>query len=356
LFCALLLVVGLALIGGRLPWSDSENVDPSGAGAGPVYWGASIGDQLTGTQAPWDMKAVTKFEDLAGKRLSLLNFFTPFANCAESPCYFYEFPAGLMERIRKHGAIPVLSWSSQSIPSSREEPAFQLSDVVEGDYDSYIREFAEEARDWGHPFFLRFDWEMNGSWFLWGAGANGNQPGEFVTAWRHVHDIFTSVGAGNASWVWCPLADPKGRLEPIDRLYPGDQYVDWTCLDGYNWGTAASQGGTDSWAGFNQIFSATYNRIVNTVAPSKPMLIGETGSTENGGSKAAWISEALAEIPSRYRQIRGLLWFDTYDDGMDWPIESSESATGAFAAGIAAPAYEENSYAELSATPIPPPS
>ena len=68
--------------------------------------------------------------------------------------------------------------------------------MISGKYDSYIpQNVAEDARDWGHPFFLRFDWEMNGNWFPWSEGVNGNQSGEFVAAWRHVHDIFTSVGA-----------------------------------------------------------------------------------------------------------------------------------------------------------------
>ena len=114
-----------------------------------------------------------------------------------------------MESIRDYGAIPVFSWSSQSIPSSLNEPDFQLSDVIAGTYDSYIREFAEAARDWGHPFFLRFNWEMNGNWFPWSEGVNGNQPGEFVAAWRHVHDIFTAVGADNVDLGLVPERRPR---------------------------------------------------------------------------------------------------------------------------------------------------
>ncbi len=209
----------------------------------PLYWGATIGDQLTGEQAPWDMSAVSKFEGMAGKGVSLVNFFAPFANCA-SKCSFYKFPTEPMESIRQHGSIPVYSWSSQSIPSSLNEPDFQLSDVIAGNFDSYIREFAEDARDWGHPFFLRFNWEMNGNWFPWSEGVNGNQSGEFVTAWRHVHDIFTAVGASNVTWVWCPNVDPGNKLaNSIASDYPGDEYVDWTGLDGYNWGP--SQGRLD---------------------------------------------------------------------------------------------------------------
>ena len=109
--------------------------------------------------------------------------------------------------------------------------------MIEGHHDAYIREFAEAAKAWGHPFFLRFNWEMNGNWFPWSEGVNGNQPGEYVAAWRHVHDIFTQVGATNATWVWCPNVDPASKLHDLASLYPGDAYVDWTGLDGYNWGT-----------------------------------------------------------------------------------------------------------------------
>jgi hypothetical protein len=317
----------------------------------PLYWGATIGDQITGTQAPWDMGAVAEFEAMGEKGLSLVNFFAPFANCASSPCSFYRFPTSAIDAIREHGAIPVFSWSSQSIPSSLNEPNFQLGDVIAGTYDSYIRKFAEEARDWGHPFFLRFNWEMNGTWFPWSEGVNGNQSGEYVAAWRHVHDIFTSVGATNATWVWCPNIDPAGKFQDLASLYPGGEYVDWTGLDGYNWGP--KKGG---WASFDHLYRSTYATITEAVAPGKPLLIGEMGSTETGGSKASWISEALAAIPGAYPQVRGVLWFDKFDDGMDWPIETSSSATEAFADGIENPDYRSNSYEDLSASPIPPPS
>ena len=85
------------------------------------------------------------------------------------------------------------------------------------------------------------------------------------------------------------------------------------------------------------------------------MLIGEMGSTEDGGSKAAWIEEALDAIPVEYPDIHGLLWFDTYDDGMDWPIETSESSADAFAEAIQSPSYVSGSEAAPEDGPIAPP-
>jgi Glycosyl hydrolase family 26 len=331
--------------------APAEAVDPvPGEAAGDMYWGAWIGSQLTGTAAPWDMGAASKFEQLAGKPLSMLQFSSPFANCSKSPCSYYPFPVESFDAIRSHGAIPFFSWSSQAIPALGDQSAFQLSDILAGTYDSYIGTWAARAAEWGHPFFLRFDWEMNGSWFPWGENTNGNQTGELAAAWRHVHDIFTAAGATNATWVWCPYVN---QGDDFARLYPGDSYVDWTCLDGYNWGLnpAAPHG----WNSFDGIYERAYETIAGTLAPSKPMVVAEAASSEYGGSKAAWIADMFDALATRYPQVRGLLWFETVDQGMDWPIESSESATAAFAAGIGDSRYLGNVFGALDARPIPAP-
>ena len=307
------------------------------AGARPIYWGALIHDQLNGEQVPWDMGGARQLEAMLGKKMSLIHFMAPFAECGSSGCSYYRFPDEEMQTIRNHGAIPFFSWSSQAIPSREVQPDFELSDVISGRYDGFIRDWARDARDWGHPFFLRFNWEMNGDWFPWSEGVNGNQRGEFVTAWRHVHDIVSGVGATNATWVWCPNVDFEGVFQDLAEVYPGDSYVDWTGLDGYNSGTNPAK--KDRWRTFDQLYERTYDEIVQNVAPSKPMVIGEIASTEQGGSKAQWIGEMLKALPSRYPKIRGLVWFDKFESGMDWPIETSASAIDAFARGVRGAAY-----------------
>jgi mannan endo-1,4-beta-mannosidase len=335
------------------PAPEPEPAPTPPAATAPLYWGATIGSHLTGSQAPWDMTAVNKFEEDTHKKVSLVQFFQPFANCSSS-CTMYSFPTTPLENIRQHGAIPVLSWSSQSIPSSLNEPNFQLSDVISGRYDTYIRSFATSAKAWGHPFFLRFNWEMNGTWFPWSEGVNGNTAGQYVAAWRHVHDIFASAGATNITWVWCPNVDYSNDLQAMTSNYPGDAYVDWTGLDGYNWGTNPAKPG--GWKSFGQLYRSTYRHIVETVAPSKPMMIGEVASSEYGGSKSAWTKNMLASIPSEYPKIRAMLWFDKFDGGMDWPIETSSGATTGFSEGIQSSAYRGNVFTDLSAGAIQPPS
>jgi hypothetical protein len=314
-----------------------------------IYWGGSIGTQFTGSEPPWDWSALTDFDNqnAGSKASSIVVWGMPFHSNAWCNGYC-TFTTSLYEQVRQAGMIPWISWSSED-----EDGGSGYSDaqIAAGSEDSYITQWAEGAKAWGHPFFLRFDWEMNGNWFPWGAGANGNSAADYVAMWRHVHDIFTRVGATNATWVWCPNVDPSHVLTPLASLYPGSNYVDWTCLDGYN--------GGDPWTSFHGLFAPTYGEITGTIAPDKPMIVGETASTESGGSKATWISNMLSDMPVSFPKIHGLIWYDASTSGpgghSDWPIESSSSAQAAFASGIASSAYATDNYSNLGSGPVPVP-
>ncbi|MDP9256664.1 MAG: hypothetical protein M3Q31_08930, partial [Actinomycetota bacterium] len=83
----------------------------------------------------------------------------------------------------------------------------------------------------------------------------------------------------------------------------------------------------------------------------------EAGSSEYGGSKAAWVRQALrVELPTTFPRVKAFVWFNSLNDG-DWPISTSVSARAAFAAGIASPYFTSNDFSDLSESPnhpIPP--
>ena len=318
-----------------------------------IYWGANISADIYNLPylPPWDPTAMQVFESHAGKKISILHW---VRNWLSGGAYF-PFNATLMENVRQHGALTLLDWVSvdDTTMSDSTKANLTLSKIIDGTHDGYIRQWATDAKNWGHPFFLRFDPEMNGSWELWSEMANGNSAGQFALAWRHVHDIFAQVGATNVTWVWCPNIefDPQ-RVTPLEDLYPGDAYVDWTCMDGYNWGNKLDS--SAKWQTFSEVFKPTYDHIMS-IAPTKPMMIGETSSSEYGGSKAAWITDALTtQLPQDFPNIKALVWFNVNASNMDWVIETSPSAQAAFAAGMSSSYYATNNFANLAASPIPP--
>lgn len=280
-------------------------------------WGAWIGSQLTGKEAPWDWNAVTAFEqrNAGGRHVTAVHWGigTPWG-------HEFNYWLGPLNSVRNAGAVSVVDMDTGSIP---------LRKVARGADDAAFRKWADQAATWGYPLLLRFDFEMNGQWFPWGTRPlNRNTPADFVAAWRHVHSIFTAAGATNVAWVWCPNIDPLHEMTSVSRVYPGSAYVDWTCLDGYNFGK--------SWMSFSKIYTSSYRRIVQ-LAPSKPMLIGEVATTGRGGKKAQWIHNMFRVLP-RFRHIHGLLWWDKWGQKdnrrLDWPIETSRAASTAFSRGI----------------------
>ncbi len=293
-----------------------------------VYWGAYMDGDPTYTyyyggtwgDAPWDSKTWSTFESDAGKKVSIVHWGagTPWT-------HDFKYFQGTFERVREAGDLNFVNMTTGSVP---------LRDVTAGKYDSYFQTWAQQAAAWGYPFFLALDIEMNGPWEPWAPGVNGNTAADYVSMWRHVHDLAVQAGAGNITWVWCPNVDPDSRFTPYDQLYPGNAYVDWTCFDGYN------KTGNDS---FSDIFSASYERLLD-LAPTKPIMIGETGSVEGGAGKAAWITDALTkQLPNSFPQIQAVVWFNwrifENNKWWEWPIESSSSTQEAFRAGISSPYY-----------------
>jgi beta-mannanase len=319
----------------------------SAASSPGVYWGAYLDD------APFDQNVMNQFEADAGKKESIIHWGQPWQMSGS----MQSFQTEAYEAVRKRGSIPMINWNSWNLNAPIDDPNYALAKIYNGTYDAYITKWAQAAKAWGHPFFIRFDHEMNGYWYPWNEQRNGNKPGDFVKAWRHVVNIFRSVGATNATWVWC-VNIASGITTPMSEVYPGDSYVDWTAVDGYNKATNAS-----SWLSFDQIFGLnpwgkhnTYQELVN-LAPSKPMMVAETATTNTGGDAAAWIRDVLlTQLPQKYTHVKAFVWFNSNDNNpsLGYTIESSAGQKAAFKQGITSSYYAANNFASLPAGPIKP--
>jgi beta-mannanase len=250
--------------------------------------------------------------------------------------HWCDFPVTSMDSVRVRGAMPMVTWEPwDNALGTAAQPAFRLSSIARGESDGHIRRWAKQARDWGHPLYLRFAHEMNGGWYPWGTQPGnllGNAPADYVDAWRHVYEVFAEAGATNVRWVWSPNIIYPGAA-PLADVYPGDAYVDWVGLDGYNTETA----GGGHWRSMAALFTPSYDTL--SALTGKPMLIAETASSERGGNKAEWITEAFThDIPSRLPRVRAVIWFDENKEDA-WSVTSSLSALNAYRNAIALPRY-----------------
>jgi hypothetical protein len=71
----------------------------------------------------------------------------------------------------------------------------------------------------------------------------------------------------------------------------------------------------------------------------KPMIIGETASAEEGGSKADWIDAIVPTLETEFPDIRAVVWFDVEKE-RDWRLRSSEDAAIAFRGLAADPLFQ----------------
>lgn len=245
---------------------------------------------------------------------------------------YYDFgqpaPIADLNSVAARGATSLITWEPWRWGGGSEQPAYTNARIAAGEFDAYLQQWGSALAGWGKPVLLRYAHEMNGNWYPWSDGTNGNASGSYVEAWRHVHDVLTAQGADNVTWVWSPNIPYTGSTA-LPSLYPGAAYADVVALDGYNWGTSAAW---SAWVSPSALFSDGLAQL-RTLAPAKPILIAETASAEAGGSKAAWNTDLVAYLAAQ-TDVMGFVWFD-HNKEVDWRINSSASSVSALATALA---------------------
>ena len=255
---------------------------------------------------------------------------TPSAALHASSCGTDIFTPTQQNIMAASGAAPMVTWD----PVSPDGGQVSYADIALGSEDQYLASQAAVAVAWHRPLYIRLAHEMNTQTYVWGATVDGNTPQAFIAAWQHVVTLFRQLGAVNVRWVWSPNVDCEGTC-PFDAYYPGDQYVDWVALDGYNF---AGFQGHAPWSSLWAIFGPSYRDI--TRLTGKPLMIAETACNPTGGNKARWIRRGfLNQIPRLMPRVRAVVWWDNVYAGVDWKVDSSAASLAAWRSVVASPLY-----------------
>jgi hypothetical protein len=286
--------------------------------AGPGAATAQAAPIQLGAYLPGNSGELDSYSAMVGRRPDILLL---FRNLSGPLLYSSE-----ISTLKARGVTPMVTlepYTSDGVAS--------FAEIASGRYDEYFRREADQVRGLGITVMLRFAHEMNLLSSDWGPGKQGNTPSGYVEAWRHIVTIFRQEGAENVKWVWAPNIDYGGR--PFTQFFPGDEWVDYVALDGYNWG--ASEG--ESWESFSRIFSSSYATI--TALSTKPVIVAETGSSESGGDKAAWIEESFFRtIPEQMPRVAAVIWFNDAKE-RDWRVNSSQPSLEAWRRVVASTLY-----------------
>jgi beta-mannanase len=243
------------------------------------------------------LETLENFEEMVGKHQAII----------ASSSYWGEqsFPAANLRMVWRHGSLPLVFWSPWDRPyEQRKGPdRFSLRSILAGTWNRYIDDWADQARNFGHPMIVSFGDEMNGDWFPWSGvyyGGGKPVPGRpdewqgpelFKRAYRYVVERVRARGADNIQWMFQTnnFSFPMERWNFAPAYYPGSEYVDWLGLSVYG-----KQFSDEPWAGFSILVDWPYQEI-SRLDPAKPIMIAEwaTGEFPSSGDKAKWIRDAF---------------------------------------------------------------
>ncbi len=279
----------------------------------------------------WKQENIYSLNNKLQKKLSFINLFSAFSEDWDQ-LYWQT------SKVANAGMVPMISW--MPLDQNRKDTNI-LPEITAGLWDEYLIEWSSRFKAWRSNYdehamptiLLRFGHEFNGNWYSY-----SDTPDAYKNAYRYIHHLFEQQGInGYIEWVWCANNLNIDSTNDITRYYPGDDYVDWTSIDGYNWGTNYSW--TD-WESFTDVYADTYSTLV-TNYPDKPILIAEFGSAEpqdvpdpawgqNGDNsdisknKDVWSNNMLVALEEHFPAIRAIALFNINKE-LGWSITESQN-------------------------------
>lgn len=262
---------------------------------------------------PASLKPFEKFKDLEQK----INYKFPVMLH-----YIYlghKFPTSTLKQAHEDGKIVELTlqtmWSvlPEDIADNKNTMHSTVYDIIDGEYDAYLRDFARQLKDFGHPVLFRLNNEMNGTWTVYSGIATMCDPDVYIDAWRHIYDIFHEQQVDNAIWIFNPNDRDYPPLNWNNQAcyFPGDGYVHLIGVTGYNTGNYFEKKTGEKWRSFNKIFKFIYDRF-SIMYSDYPWIVTEFASNSVGGDKQAWIKEMFDSM-HHYPNIKIAVWWSYFD-------------------------------------------
>jgi hypothetical protein len=175
-------------------------------------------------------------------------------------------------------------------------------------------------------------------------GRSGMTADDYSAMFRHIVLRLRAKGVQNAVTVMTYMGAPNWASKPwFERLYPGDDVVDWVALDPYVDSRVADFDGLinktradfPAWRGFYRWMQWRF--------PGKPIMVAEWGVFQDR-RKAAFFDSVRTRI-RHYPQIKAMLYFDSPSAPRgDTRFDTTPAAKRAFTR-LAGDAY-------FSATPV----
>ncbi|OLS25252.1 MAG: Endoglucanase H precursor [Candidatus Heimdallarchaeota archaeon LC_2] len=224
---------------------------------------------------------ISGFQDKVGKDVAWVYFSNNWENGI-------AFPSENVQKVINQGSTPYIRLMPRSQYDTHVEEIFTLTKIINGDFDTDLQKWAQDAKTTNVKLLLEFGTEANGNWFSYNGEWNGadetsygdptlaDGPERFVDAYRHIVDVFRQEDLHNTTWFYHIDRDnvPEEAWNTYASYYPGDDYVDWVGMSVY--GLFDPE---DEWMGFSDLFDDPYIEMTK-ITSTKPLAILEFGVNE----------------------------------------------------------------------------
>jgi hypothetical protein len=314
----LILVVGAVVIGASAKVRRTGFAAPDAAVSGsPVpASGVWLGVQVAPGSTESVQKTLGNLETRVRRRFDLVYQQLPWDEPLERVS---ALEAGAQER------IPLLGWN----PTYSNGSIVPWPRIATGKEDARLTAMATRLKAVPRRVFLAFAHQPETE-----IGNGHGTAADYALAYRHVHDLFASLGVANVVWVWSMTSATKWASLHA-QLYPGDAYVDWLAFDVA--GSGCDPGSPSrSFAGV----TGPFHRWVATRHPGKPIMVTGYGHVRDPAvarPEADRLAADLSVLRTRRPEIKAVVYASararaTCGRGM---AASSTSATSLPATGPA---------------------
>ena len=266
-----------------------------------IYFGAF--PDFGGSEDQVTSKKIRDFEAIANKKIVWAYFSQNWFNGI-------KYPKEHIHAISDTGSIPFV----RLMPRSNEtqgvaEEYFSLQNIIDGNFDTELTKWAQDAKEDNIPLLVDFAVEANGNWFGYSGIFNGadttdgygdpnypDGPERYRDAYRHIIDIFKRENVNHITWFYHfnYTSFPNEEWNQAKYYYPGDNYIDWVGFSLYG-----AQTLDEEWEGLE--FSTQLQEYIDSykeLNTTKPVALLEFGVTDNhpDGNKSAWLKDAFETI------------------------------------------------------------
>jgi len=268
---------------------------------GKIYFGAF--PDFGGSEDNVSTQKIKDFETIVGKKIAWAYF-------SQNWYSGITYPKAAIHAINQAGTIPFVRLMPRSDEEQNHaETKFSMRYIIDGKFDVQIKQWAEDAKEDNIPLLIDFAVEANGDWFQWSGCFTGGSrttgygdpkypdgPERYRDAYRHIIDIFRTVGVTHVTWFYHfnYASFPDKDWNQPKYYYPGDAYIDWIGFSLYG-----AQTLDEEWEGLG--FSEQlkqYKGALEALHSKKPIALLEFGVTDHhpDGNKSAWLEDAFQTI------------------------------------------------------------